>query len=301
VRTQSEVPVAVGQPERAAVATEDARGRADRLGADLVGRLRLGDRAGEFEQGLQVARLTSLRLVQARVLERNRGMPREHLEQPHVVLVELADAELRDHDDADHAGAVAQRDGHERLLDRVRAGDHHRVLALERVRHELGLAGRGGSAGDALADLPPREVDLLPVPGDEVAAERDRYDLVALDHHHAAVVVIDQEPELVGDHLADLAHVVQPVQLAREALQHLQVGDRAHVAAARGLAARALGRVLVEEDDLVLAPRLRGHHRRLGAGDELARVHRMIRTLGDADRDRHRPCRAELDLRQRLR
>ena len=78
-----------------------------------------------------------------------------------------------------------------------------------------------------------------PLRESELAAEGDRHDLVALDHRDAAVVVIDQQPELVGDHLADLAHVVQPVQLAGEALQHLQVRDRADVAAARGLAVRA--------------------------------------------------------------
>ena len=67
-------------------------------------------------------RLSPLRLVQARVLERDRGVAGEHLEQAHVVLVELVDAELRDHDDPDHARAVAERDGDERLVIRG-AGD----------------------------------------------------------------------------------------------------------------------------------------------------------------------------------
>ena len=40
-----------------------------------------------------------------------------------------------------------------------------------------------------------------------------------------------------------------------------------------------------EDDDAVLALRLRGHHRRLGAGDELARVHRVLGPEGDAGRE----------------
>ena len=245
-------------------------------------------------------RFPPLRLVQARILERDRSVAREHLEQPHVVFVELTDAELRDPDHADHAGAVAERDSDLGLLDRVRAGDHHRVLALERVRDEQRHAGRGHVAGDSVADLRAREVDPLAVARDELAAERDRNHLVALDDRDATVVVIDQEPELVRDHGADLAHVVESVQLAGEALQHLQVGDRADVAAGRGRDLGTLARGLVEEDDLVLAARLRGHHRGLGAGDQLARVHRVLRALRDADRDRDLAGRPELDGRERV-
>ena len=114
-------------------------------------------------------------------------------------------------------------------------------------------------------------------------------------------MVIDQEPELVGDHGADLAHVIEPVELSGEALQHLQVRDRAHVSAADDHAFRPLARVLVEEDDQILAARLRGHHRGLGAGDELARVHRVLRALRDPDGDRDLAGRAELGRRERVR
>src|SRR5207253_11156818 len=47
-----------------------------------------------------------------------------------------------------------------------------------------------------------------------------------------AVVVVDEEPQLGRDRLADLAHVVEPVELARERLEHLQVRDRPCVAGA---------------------------------------------------------------------
>ena len=140
-------------------------------------------------------------------------------------------------------------------------------------------AGLGDVAGDALADAGAREVDALAAAREQLAAEGDRDDLVALDHRDPAVVIVDQQPELVGDHLADLAHVVEPVQLPGQALQHLQVRDRAHVAAARGLGFRALARLFVEEHDLVLATRLGGHHRGLGARHQLARVHRVLGAL----------------------
>ena len=65
-------------------------------------------------------------------------------------------------------------------------------------------------------------------------------------------------------------------------------------------AGRPLGVRLVEEDDLVLAARLRGHHRRLGAGDELARVRGVLRALRDPDRDRDRAGEVELDLVEAL-
>ena len=142
---------------------------------------------------------------------------------------------------------------------------------------------------------------MLAVARDELPAEGDRDDLVALDDRDAAVVVIDQEPKLVGDHVADLADVDQPVQFAGEALQHLQVRDRADVAADRGRARGPFARRLVEQDDLVLAAGLGRHHRGLGACDQLARVHRVLRALRDADRGRDLARGAELDRRERVR
>ena len=73
----------------------------------------------DLERGLGALGLESLGLVQACVLERDRGVAAQHLEQADVVLVELVDAELRDDDGADHAGAVAERDGDHRLVDVV--------------------------------------------------------------------------------------------------------------------------------------------------------------------------------------
>ena len=64
--------------------------------------------------------------------------------------------------------------------------------------------------------------------------------------------------------------------------------DRADVALAALRDAGRSAAVLVEDDDAVLPLRLRGHHRRLGAGDQLARVHRVLGPERDADRQRDR-------------
>ena len=165
---------------------------------------------------------------------------------------------------------------------------------------EQRLAQLRAAAGDALADLRPQQLerqrrDL----GGELAAERDRDEVVPVDDEHAAVVVIDQRAELGGDLVADLAHVVQPVQLPAQALQHLQVRDRAHVACGHRRVG-ALGPVLLVEDDAVLAVRLRGHHRGLGARAELARVHGVLRAEGEPDRDGDATDRRELELAEPL-
>ncbi len=130
----------------------------------------------------------------------------------------------------------------------------------------------------------------------DLALERDRLQHVALAEEDAAVVVVDQQPELVRDRHPDRADLGEPVQLPAQRLQHLQVGDRAHVLTAGVSRLGPLGRRLVEEHDLVLAARLRGHHRRLGARDQLARVRRVLGPVGDPDRDRDLAGHVELDL-----
>ena len=121
----------------------------------------------------------------------------------------------------------------------------------------------------------------------------------AVDDEDATVVVIDQRAELGGDLVADLAHVVQPVQLPAQALQQLQVRDRAHVAGGHRRIG-ALGPVLLVEDDAVLAVRLRGHHRGLGARAQLAWVHGVLGTECEPDRDGDATDRRELELPEPL-
>ena len=135
----------------------------------------------------------------------------------------------------------------------------------------------------------------------QVAAERNRPEVVSVAEEDAAVVVVDQLPELVGDRGSDLVDLEQAAELARDAVQHLQVGDRADVLASRRRRGRALALVLVEDDDAALAARLGGHHRELRAGDELARVRGVLGAERDPDREGQRPGGRELGQRDPLR
>ena len=62
--------------------------------------------AAELEQRGCALRLATRGLVQARVLERDRRVTGEYLQQADVVLVELVEPELREDDDADDARPV---------------------------------------------------------------------------------------------------------------------------------------------------------------------------------------------------
>ena len=242
-----DAPSAIGSPTlrdaRVAEPERRARGLEERASPSAtVERLQISSNecalrelVGEGEQRLRALGLAALLLVEARVLERDRRLAREHLEQPDVVLVELVDAELRDHDRAGDARAVAQRHDGERLLELVGAGNPERELALERVRDEQRLAGLDRAARDALADLrcvyASRGVaDVVVV----VADERDR---------HAARRRRAGRRGSCGSRSAAAARSRSCCRSARtsfsrlslpgERLQHLQVRDRAHVAAAR--------------------------------------------------------------------
>ena len=150
-------------------------------------------------------------------------MTGEHLQQPDVVLVELVQAELRDHDDADDPSAERERDDDLRLVDRVGAGQDARELAVGRVPDQERLACFGDTPRDSLADLADEDFHRLTRLARELPDERDRDHVVSFDEGDAAVVVVDQRPQLGRDHVPDLAHVVEPVQLPAQALQHLHV------------------------------------------------------------------------------
>ena len=114
-------------------------------------------------------------------------------------------------------------------------------------------------------------------------------------------MVIDQSSELVRDRGADFAHVIESVELSGQALEHLQMSDRANAGAGDRCRVRPLVGRVVEEDDQILAARLGGHHRGLRAGDQLTRVGGVLRPLGHADRDRDLSDGAEFELRQAFR
>ena len=274
------------EPDRRARALEDARGAGRHPLGDVDDAGRLGELAREGEERLRALGLAPLRLVEPRVLEGDGRVPGHDLEEPQVVRVELVEAELRDDDDAGHACAVLERDGEQRLLDLGGAVDLLAELVARGVSDEERAAGLGDAAGDSAADLRRQQLHRVARSRPrEVAAEGDREEVVVVAEEDAAVVVVDEESELVGDRQPDLRDVVEARELPGEALEHLQVGDRAHVVSPDGLLRRTLTLALVERDDEALAARLRGHHRHLGARDELARVGGVLGPDGDAGRD----------------
>ena len=227
-------------------------------------------------------------------------MPGEHLEQTQLVLVELVEAELRDDDHADHGRPVEEWDGEQRLLDPRGPSNLDAELGLRRVAREERLARLGDMTGDALADPGLQHLHRR-ARRDKVTPEGDRPQIVPVTDEDAAVVVIDQEPQLLGDRGADLGNVVEAAQLRRYPVEQLQVGDRADLGAPVDvLLGGSFGRPVLEDHDLAPAAGLRGHHRHLGAGDELARIRRVLRARGDPDREADGADRAERHSRDLL-
>ncbi len=108
----------------------------DRQRVDVLERLRVLQICREREQRFRAFGLSALLLVEPRIFERNRRLAREHLEQSDVVIVELVDPELRDHDRAGDPRPVPERHDRQRLLELGGAGDPVGELALECVRDE---------------------------------------------------------------------------------------------------------------------------------------------------------------------
>ena len=80
-----------------------------------------------------------------------------------------------------------------------------------------------------------------------------------------------------------------------DAVEHLQVRDRAELGGSRDEAAvGALRPDVLEDDDPALAARLGRHHRHLGARDELPRVRGVLGAGRNADRETHLAHGAEL-------
>ena len=197
------------EPERRARAGEDPRRALHHPLGDFGDPVRLGDVAGELEQRGRALGLTSLRLVEAGVLERNRCVAGEHLEHAQVVLVELVEAELRDHDHADHARAERERHCQERLGDVCGALDLLGELVAPRVVDQERLPRLRDPARDTASD--PRRHQLHRRSGlccHQIPAKRDRQEIVAATQEDATVVVVDEEPQLVRDGEPDACDVV---------------------------------------------------------------------------------------------
>ena len=131
-----------------------------------------------------------------------------------------------------------QRDRDDRLLDPRGAGDLDRELA-GRTRRRAGAA-RPVSTTRPVRPSPTRvrktcaavRSGAVSSPWNAIGSSS-----CALADEDPAVVVVDQQAQLVRDRHPDLADVVRAIELAGERLEHLQMRDRADVLAA-GVPAR---------------------------------------------------------------
>src|SRR4029079_1116148 len=87
---------------------DEVRDRFERAPEDLLRRVELRQRLGEAEQRGRRLRGLPLEAEETRFLEADRGVRREDLEQAHVLVVELVDAEAREDDHAGRSVAVAE-------------------------------------------------------------------------------------------------------------------------------------------------------------------------------------------------
>ena len=191
----------------------------------------LGQRLRERQQRRRGSRRLALLAQHRGVLERDRGMRGQHLQQALVLIVELAVAQARQHDHADDASPISIGHQEHRLDDVVGA------LDLDR---ELDLLGVGREQRDAGVRRPS---PVIPSPTSVTSSSRvsssyswkisprnaigSRVSTVGLQQVHAAVVVVDDRAELVGDGRADLLHAAHGVQGGGQAVQHVELGHRA--------------------------------------------------------------------------
>ena len=97
---------------------------------DVIG---TGQRLRQAEQRRGGSGRLALLLQEARVLVGDRSVRGEHLQHALVLLVELVDPEMREHDDAGHALADLERHREQRLVDLVGALDLVAVRIVQRV------------------------------------------------------------------------------------------------------------------------------------------------------------------------
>ena len=155
------------------------------------------DRVGEREQRLRALGLSPLLLVEPRVLERDRRLAGEHLEQADVVLVELVRCRAsrsRSRRSRAPRSAAARR----RATPRGPACRECAWRTRTRARSGRAATRRVSTAapGDALSDLRGVRVGGRADVSVVFADERDRTEVVAVAQDDAAVVVVDQQPKL---------------------------------------------------------------------------------------------------------
>ena len=176
------------------------------------------------ELALERRRLLTQPLRGVGVGHRLRGEARVDDEQTQVVVAELVQPELGEHQHPEHLVIEEHRREQHRFVEVVLgAGDRVRARVRRGIREVLGDPLLGDPAGDALADrdaeLVGRLVDVLA----DLPLHRDRHEVGALDPVHADVVEVDELAKLGGDGDADVMDVREVVEARSELLDRLQL------------------------------------------------------------------------------
>jgi hypothetical protein len=151
---------------------------------------------------------------------------RQDLEQPQVVLVEVADPELGQDDHARDLALVQQRHEDHRLLDDVRRPGHIECPRITAgIGHDERLSALCHEARDALPDAQAQPLGGLAGVFVGEASESDRLErhAVLCDDVDASVVVVDDLARLETDGRRDLLERAEARELGRDQLDRLQL------------------------------------------------------------------------------
>ena len=268
-----------GLADRRRVAAEgpDAVGRVGVPGADLglagadgpgevLGhQVRDGDRVeGARERAAHVQQLAQVRgeaagLGEVRgAREGRRGLVGEDQQEAQVLLVELAQAELGQRDDADQRVVVEHRHDEHRLVDLVRARDRRAArVGVRVVDAERGPVLRD-PAGEPLAELRPQDRHVDALVRADPALEGDGHEHVrGLEQVDAGVVVVDDPAGLLDDGAADLLGLEARAHPPGGELEDRELGGPSQLRRAgpadegAGAQERAADRQVEDEDDLL--------------------------------------------------
>ena len=157
--------------------------------------------------------------------ERRAGLVGEDHQQPQVVVVELAQAELGQRDHADQLPVVLHRDDEHRLVHVLGPLDRGAALVGRRIVDAQRLPVERHPAGEPLADLRAQDVEVDLLVGADAALERDRDEVIGrIEQVDAGVVVIDDAPRLLDDGPADLLPRQARAHAPGGVLEYLELG-----------------------------------------------------------------------------
>ncbi len=219
---------------------------------------RPGQRAAHVEELAELGgEMPGLRDVH-RTGERGRRLVREDQQQPEIVVVELAQAELGQGDDADQMVIVLHRHDQHRLVHVVGARDRPAPrIARGVVDAECRPAVRD-PAGESLADLGAQDLEVHLLVRPDAALEGDGHQVVGrIEQVDARVVVVDDALGLLDDRPADVRRREVGAHPAGRVPQHLELRVAPGLGRSRSTdepardEQRAADRQVEDEDDVV--------------------------------------------------